>query len=214
MEQIDQAILGIDISKATFHTMLLGQQREHAHSFSNNPKGFTQLDRWLRNRGVEQVHACMEATGSYGEALAYHLADAGHRVSVVNPARIKGFAQSELARNKTDASDAALIARFCKAMQPAAWQPLPAEVRELQGLVRRLGNLQPSLQQESNRLAAPGISASVQDSIAHHIRYLEAEIARLEQLIREQPKRTRNCAANAICSPAFRVLPRPPRPQY
>jgi len=30
-------------------------------------------------------------------------------VSVVNPARIKGFAQGELLRNKTDQADAALL---------------------------------------------------------------------------------------------------------
>jgi len=56
----------------------------------------------------------MEATGAYWEALAFHLHGLEHRVSVINPARIKAFAQSELLRTKTDAVDAALIARFCK----------------------------------------------------------------------------------------------------
>jgi transposase len=41
------------------------------------------------------VHACLEATGRYGVAL--HLHDAGHRVSVVNPAQIKHCAK--LGRN-------------------------------------------------------------------------------------------------------------------
>lgn len=40
--------------------------------------------------------------GGISENLAAFLVDTGWRVSVVNPARIKGFAQSELARNKTD----------------------------------------------------------------------------------------------------------------
>ena len=60
----------------------------------------------------------MEATGIYGEALAEHLFDARLTISVVNPARIKGFAKSELLRSKTDKIDAGLIARFCYAMQP------------------------------------------------------------------------------------------------
>jgi transposase len=46
---------------------------------------------------------------------------AGHTVSIVNPARIKGFAQSELVRNKTDKIDAGIIARFCPDMKPKSW---------------------------------------------------------------------------------------------
>jgi transposase len=49
------------------------------------------LLRWLKDLGVDQVHACLEATGRYGDGLALHLHNAGHRVSVVNPAQIKHF---------------------------------------------------------------------------------------------------------------------------
>jgi len=55
------------------------------------------LLRWLKDLGVDQVHACLEATGRYGDDLALHLHDAGHRVSVVNPAQIKHCAK--LGRN-------------------------------------------------------------------------------------------------------------------
>jgi len=58
--------------------------------------------------------------------------DAGHTVSIVNPARIKGFAQSELMRTKNDKVDAGLIARFCLAMHPEPWTPVPPEMRHLQ----------------------------------------------------------------------------------
>jgi transposase len=44
--------------------------------------------------------------------------DTGHMVGIVNPARIKGFAKSELLRTKNDKIDAGLIARFCLAMSP------------------------------------------------------------------------------------------------
>ena len=43
----------------------------------------------------------LEATGTYGEVLAEALITAGHAVSVVNPAQIKAFAQSQLSRIKT-----------------------------------------------------------------------------------------------------------------
>lgn len=55
---------------------------------------------------------CLEATGAYSEALALFLTDHAHRVSLVNPARIKAFVQAERLRNKTDAVDAKAIARF------------------------------------------------------------------------------------------------------
>ena len=55
-----------------------------------------------------------EATGPYSEAVAIALSDAGWAVSVVNPARVTGFAQSELSRNKTDRADAKLLAKFAQ----------------------------------------------------------------------------------------------------
>ena len=44
---------------------------------------------WFKAMGGKPAHACMEATGrhSLGVALARH--DAGHVVSVVNPAQIR-----------------------------------------------------------------------------------------------------------------------------
>jgi transposase len=66
----------------------------------------------LKNRNANRVHACLEATGGWSEQVAISLGEAGHVVSIVNPARIKAFAQSEMVRTKTDRIDAALIARF------------------------------------------------------------------------------------------------------
>ena len=44
--------------------------------------------------------------------IATYLYDAGHTVSVLNPAVIKAYAQSVLSRTKTDRVDASLIAGF------------------------------------------------------------------------------------------------------
>ena len=178
------AIVGIDIAKGNFHAVLLTADAEHHRSFPNNAKGFAQLHAWLRNRKVAQVHACMESTGAYGEALAVELHEHGHVVSIVNPARIKGFAQSELARNKTDALDAGVIARFCKALTPPPWTPPRPEIRALQALTRRLTSLTAARQQECNRAGVPGVVDSVADSIAAHIAHLDAQIRALEEQIR------------------------------
>jgi transposase len=181
---MEDAYLGIDIGKSNFHAALLEGEKSHGKSFPNNPKGFEQLDTWLKNRKVVVVYACMESTGPYAEALATDIADRGHKVSIVNPARVKGFARGELLRTKTDAVDAALIARFCKAMQPDPWLPPAPEIRELQGLVRRLESLKQTRQQECNRAEMPGVVAPVAQSIAAHVAHLDQQIEALEQQIR------------------------------
>ncbi len=109
-------IVGIDLSKAKFDAaLLLGERTRHA-AFSNTEAGFQQLLAWLAKHRPDPAapsHACLEATGNWGLDLAAFLHGQGMQVSIVNPARIKAFGESELARNKTDKLDAALIARFC-----------------------------------------------------------------------------------------------------
>lgn len=178
-------ILGIDIAKLKFNVCLINMGGKLKHKvFANTADGFQQLAGWLTKQGAPRVHACMEATGAYGEALALHLSAAGHTVSVVNPAAVKAFAGSRLARTKTDKVDAALIARFCGAQQPLAWMPPASEVRQLQALVRRLEALQEMRTMESNRLAAIITVDVVKSSIAEHLAYLEQQIKQTEALIR------------------------------
>jgi transposase len=61
---------------------------------------------WLHKRSVDHAHVCLEASSTYGDELSGYMYDAGHTVSIVNAARIKGFAQSELMRIKNDKVDA------------------------------------------------------------------------------------------------------------
>ena len=176
--------LGIDISKRKFDACLIRDAGEFRHKvFPNSPAGFAQLAAWLAKHQVERAHACLEATGSYGEALATHLHEAGHAVSVINPAQIKAYAQSRLSRVKTDKADSTLIAQFCAERRPPEWRPLPGEVRELQALGRRLDSLLEMRQMESNRLEVAA-TAAVRESLAGHLAYLDEEVARTEQLIR------------------------------
>jgi transposase len=176
--------LGIDISKRKFDACLVREAGKLRHKvFPNTPSGFAQLSAWLSKQHVERVHACLEATGAYGEALATYLHEAGQVVSVVNPAQIKAYAQSRLSRAKTDKADATLIAQFCSERRPPQWQPLPTEIRELQALVRRLDSLLEMRQMEANRLEVAATLA-VGESLAGHLSYLDEEIARTEQMIR------------------------------
>ncbi|MEG3898294.1 MULTISPECIES: transposase [unclassified Microcoleus] len=107
--------------------------------------------------------------------------EAGYQVSVVNPARIKGFAKSELLRTKTDSVDAALIARFCAAIKPSFWKPTPFEVKELQALLRRLESLTQMYQQEENRLETATVS--VAKLTRAHLEYIKEQQAEIKKMI-------------------------------
>lgn len=113
MRQAHPASVGIDVAKATCDAALLSEGKLMQRTFSMEPTGFAARGSWIRQHGVEQVHACLEATGEYGAALALTLYASGHVVSIVNPARSAASAKSRLARTKTDTADAALIAHFC-----------------------------------------------------------------------------------------------------
>lgn len=182
---MDTAILGIDVAKDTFQVTLLHGTQKRRAEFRNDPTGFAQLGRWLAKRGAAPLHACLESTGRYGDALALWLHQAGHTVSVVNPARIKAYAQSQLRRNQTDQLDGDVIADFCRTQQPAAWTPPSPEIRELQALLHHWEALEQMRQQEANRLGAGVPSPTVRQTIEAHLAFIDAQLAQLAQQIHE-----------------------------
>lgn len=178
--------LGIDVAKAKLDVVLVNEAlQEHRGVFANSPKGFEQLQHWLSKRVNGELHACLEATGQYSDAVAEFLHQAGYTVSVVNPARIKAFAASRLSRQKTDQTDARLIALFCQSQHPEAWTPPAPEQRALQAMVRHLHDVKAMRQQEYNRLTS-GVSAEpVIHALQQHIAFLDQQIADLERQIRD-----------------------------
>ncbi len=182
--------LGIDIAKEKFNVCLIDLDGRLKHKvFSNTTSGFAQLAAWLAPQRAAHTHACMEATGTYGERLALFLHQAGHTTSVVNPAAVKAFAASRLSRTKTDKVDAELIARFIVAQQPPRWTPPAPEIRELQALVRRLEALTEMRVAEENRLSAGIAVADVRSSVEELIAHLSEQIKRTEKLIRQHINR-------------------------
>lgn len=181
---MSKIILGIDVSKAKFDAAILFDNRKvKTKKFDNKGSGFSEMTEWLNKHGALEAHACLEATGIYGEALATYLFEKGHSVSVVNPAQIKGFSQSELSRTKTDKADSQLIARFCCAINPSLWQPKPLHIRELQAWVRRLESLQDLYRQEANRLEVAPLC--VQSSVKSIVKRLKKEIEQVKQKIKD-----------------------------
>ena len=176
--------LGIDVGKKHLHCVLLQGEKSARKTVENTAGGFEQLDGWLRNRKTSAVHACLEATGGYGVAVAEHLHDAGHTVSVVNPQQIKSFGRSAMVRTKTDAIDALLIAQFCRAQKPPAWTPLPREIRDFRALLRRRETLVEMISAEKNRLESAETNA-VRKTIEDHVSFLEEQLRKVTEQMKD-----------------------------
>jgi transposase len=180
-----KSILGIDVAKAKLDVALwLAGGKIHNKVVLNTPAGFTALVDWLNKHGVTDLHVCMEATGIYWEAIAECLADAGHTVSVVNPAQIKAFGAAELLRTKTDRVDARLIVRFCLSQHPEPWQAPSASIRELRALVARRDALIAMRTQEHNRLLVA--RETVRAGIETHLVQLEQALAEIDAALRQK----------------------------
>jgi transposase len=174
--------LGIDIAKRKFDcALLLDERRFKTKVFENTAAGIEACVAWVARQADGSIHACMEATGPYAQPLAEALFDAGHTVSIINPARTRAFADSRGVRTKTDSVDAKTLAHLCQALKPEAWVPAPKSVRMLQELVRRLDALTEMHTQETNRLAVA--HESVRASIDSMLRVLESQIDEIKQQI-------------------------------
>jgi transposase len=178
------AWVGTDVSKDTLDAyFLLAGSKSHFRSFANDPAGHADLLAWAGDccpPGVA-LGFCLESTGAYGLALAYALHRAGRHVSVVNPARVKYAGLMRGQGNKTDKADAKLIAQYAQQQRPPAWQPPPAETRELQALVRRRDDLRQLAAREKGRLASPGLTTASRRSIRRTVAFLEREADRVQK---------------------------------
>ena len=181
---MSQVALGIDVSKGKLDIALLQGDTVRFYQIPNSPTGYARLGRWLHSVQGQDLHACLEATGQYGEGIARYLFEQGYAVSVVNPARIKAYAASKLRRFKSDKGDAELIAVYCQKESPACWSPPEESVRELQYLVRHLDDLKGMRQQERNRLQSGVSSQRVRDDLVAHLVFLDQQIDRLTRDIR------------------------------
>ena len=176
--------LGIDISKKDFHVALVTDETSKSipqKTFPNTSAGFKSLVKWLEDKkdSTLPLHACLEATGSYGDALSYFLNSKVYKLSVVNPRAIKAYGDSDLRRCKSDSADARLIANYCMIKKPAAWNEPTPEQRHVKELSRRISHLKTMLRKELNRLEVTHDKLVAKD-LKEHVRWMEKHIEKLD----------------------------------
>jgi transposase len=174
---------GIDVSKATLDVSVVIAGKPLGRQFANSDDGYKSLIAWLKHRKVEQVHACLEATGCYSIGVALALHAAGHTVSIVNPAQIRDFARTKLGRNKTDKVDCGHIRDYVALFNPPAWRPPSPALRRLCQLQTMRAGFVASRVEWQNRAGSGGSDATAGALAQATIAHFAAQIAAVEQAI-------------------------------
>src|SRR5256886_17490286 len=103
--QDKRVVAGIDVAKDKVDVCIRALSLRQA--FPSTAQGHRKLVAWLRKHRVTK--AVMEASGGYERAWAKVLREAGIEVRIVDPKRVRSFAQSAGRLAKNDAIDAEVI---------------------------------------------------------------------------------------------------------
>jgi transposase len=106
--------VGVDIAKATLDVHL--HPAGKARRFANDTCGCAALIVWLKDFAIARV--AFEPTGAYHHAFERRLAEAGLPLVKVNPRQARRFAEALGRHAKTDAVDAAMLARLAALLEP------------------------------------------------------------------------------------------------
>ena len=170
---------GVDVSSRFLDVHVLGVPPLRTR-LANGPGGAAELAGVLRSAGVGLV--AVEATGGYERDAVDALLDAGVPVALVNPRQVRDFARALNLLEKTDAIDAAVIARFALALRPRTLSAGGADMAELRELVGRRRQLVEQCVANTNQLRRCRVEA-VKASVRRTLDHLAGEVAAVEALI-------------------------------
>jgi transposase len=173
--------VGIDVSKARLDIAVspIGERLQVERSAD----GLAALVERLEGAG--EVHVGVEATGGYEQLILHTLHAAGFTLHLLQPLRVRRFAEAKGQRAKTDPIDARIIAEFVEVMKPAPWQPAAPEQQQLRALLQRRRQLVVMHVSETQRKAMLDPGPELR-SVGRALTFLKKEIARLDKSIAEQ----------------------------
>jgi transposase len=173
-------IAGIDVSKDKLDIHVLpGNQ---TFMVSRDRRGLASLVCRLRKAGVGQV--ALEASGDYEHPVIEALEAAGFVVHLLNPARVRAFAEAIGMLAKTDPIDARVIALYCQHFPDRGLTRRPGQARKLGEflnmramLLKLAGEIRNSLE----HVREPGLKAladTLADDVAAKLEEVEDRLAR------------------------------------
>lgn len=178
--------VGIDVAKAWLD---VATTADSPWRVPNSAAGLTELVRQLAGRAVHRI--VLEASGGYETAAAAALHAAGFAVVLVQPVRARHFARALGQYAKTDAIDAAVLARMALLAVDDAplWEPVAAAVADLKALVDRRQQLLVLRDGEKKRLRFA--RSIIRADLERAVEALTAQVAdltrRIDALLSTQP---------------------------
>lgn len=183
---MSEVFIGVDVSKDRLDIHIVPDGA--AFSVARTPAGLNDLIDQIKPRTPYLI--VLEATGGLEGVVIAALAGAGLPVIAVNPRQIRDFARATGKLAKTDALDAAAIARFAEAVRPEPRALLSEDAKALAELITRRRQIIEMLVAERNRRRLVAAKA-VRKSIDRIVAALEKQLADLDhdisQRVRESP---------------------------
>lgn len=174
------AFVGVDVSKARLDVAV--QPSGESLEVERSLDGLDELIGALAGGDGGEVHVGVEATGGYEQMVLHALHDAGFVVYLLQPLRIRRFAQAKGQQAKTDALDARIIAEFVAVMKPKPWKPASPQQRSLRALLQRRRQLVTMQVAEKQRKSMLGGGAEL-ESVDRSLEFLKGELQRLDHAI-------------------------------
>jgi transposase len=187
--------VGVDIASASFMACIgttPWKLTVKPVNFDNSEDGFVSFLDWLKERNLtsEKTVVCMEATGVYGEGLAYFLHASGYRVAVEPPLNIQR--KFPVNASKTDELDCQYIAEYaCRYEDKLSfWKPRAEILEQVKLLLTTRQHFSVQLTGHKNALHAVNrkkvssdlakqVHQNMIEQISRHIKTIDQEIRRL-----------------------------------
>lgn len=176
-------VLGVDVSK---------DKLDFVFSDGGPPQSIANTEEQIVRQLIQPIDhpdttlVVLEATGGYEERVVSLLHQHHIALAVVNPRRVRDFAQAIGRDAKTDPIDAQVIAFYGQVVQPQPQAAQSEDDKKLRALVERRRQLLELLTQENNRLQQtpdPEIRGYIQESIHTLKKQLQAIDQRLAQCV-------------------------------
>lgn len=182
---MSEVFIGVDVSKDRLDVHVLPAGT--AFAVARTPAGLSALIEEIRPYAPYLV--ALEATGGLESVVVATLAGAGIPVVAINPRQIRDFARATGKLAKTDALDAAAIARFAEAVRPEPRAVPSEDAKALSELVTRRRQVIEMTVAERNRRRLV-VAKPVLKSIDRIIAALEKQLADLDRDIAQRVRET------------------------
>jgi transposase len=169
-----EKFVGVDVSKRWLDVQV--HEEGQGWRVGNDRDGYATLIAKMKIVGPEII--VFEATGGYERNAAKALGEAGLAVAVVNPTRVRRFAEAMGILAKTDKIDAKVIAHYASVAKPLAKSQQTPLAERLAACVERRRQLLVDLVAEKNRLSTS--PECILSDIEEHIAWLNERVANLD----------------------------------